>query len=89
MSSVPRCRNCGQPLAIIEDGESHETYCPDCVAFRPTFTFEQWMAATDEVLVRKVGVCSADLPDIAYRDLYDTGYTPTEAADEAITNSMN
>jgi hypothetical protein len=46
------------------------------------------MAEVDDALVRKVGVSSADLPDTLYRDLYDAGYGPEEAADEAIENSM-
>ena len=32
---------------------------------------------------------SADLPDFTYRDYYDTGGTPAEAADEAIENTMS
>jgi hypothetical protein len=31
---------------------------------------------------------SADLPDAPYRDLFDAGRTPEEAADEAIENAM-
>jgi hypothetical protein len=75
-----------QPLARL-DGES---YCPDCTSFRPNRpTFDAWMAAVDAALVRKCGVNSSDLPDVCYRDRYDTGSTPEEAADEAIKNSMN
>jgi hypothetical protein len=50
-------------------------------------SFGAWMARVDEALVRKVGVSSADLPDLAYRDLYDQGVTPEEAADAAIENA--
>jgi hypothetical protein len=46
------------------------------------------MARVDEALVRKVGVSSSDLPDFTYRDLFDTGCTPEEAADAAIENAM-
>ena len=90
MTMIPHCPRCGQPLAIIEDEDSHETYCPDCTSFRPNRpTFEQWMAEVDDVLVRKVGVSSADLPDVPYRDFYDVGSTAEEAAEEAIENSMS
>ena len=89
MTMIPHCPRCGQPLAIIEDEDSHETYCPDCTSFRPNRpTFENWMARVDDVLVRKVGVSSADLPDMAYADMYDEGITPEEAADRAIEDSM-
>ena len=47
------------------------------------------MIAVDDVLVRKVGVASSDLPDVLYRDPYDAAYSPEEAADEAIDNAMN
>jgi hypothetical protein len=66
-----------------------DTYCPNCVCYRPNRpTYDKWMAEVDDALVRKVGVSSADMPDICYRDLYDSGYSPEEAADEAIENSM-
>src|SRR4051794_30300723 len=54
---------------------------------RPARTYEAWMAAVDAALVREVGVCSTDIPDVCYRDLYDSGCTPEEAADEAIENA--
>jgi uncharacterized Zn finger protein (UPF0148 family) len=85
MTSLPRCPRCGQPLARYEGSQ----YCPNCVSYRPNRpTFDVWMAKVDDTLVRKVGVSSADLPDVCYRDMYDTGSTPEEAADEAIENSM-
>lgn len=86
MTSLPRCRLCGQPLEVFES----ERYCPSCDSYRLTRpTFEGWMAEVDDVLVRKVGVSSADLPDVCYRDLYGQGSTPAEAADEAVENSMS
>jgi len=51
-------------------------------------SYETWISDVDAVLVRKVGVSSADLPDILYRDLYDDGHSPEEAAEEAIENAM-
>jgi hypothetical protein len=50
-------------------------------------SFKEWMAAVNEARVRKVGVCSSDLPNFTYRDLYDQGVTPEEAADYAIENA--
>ncbi len=47
------------------------------------------MAACDEVLVRRVGVSSADLPDWTYHDAYSEGMTPTEAATAVIEASMS
>ena len=86
MSMIPRCPRCGNPLARYEG----ESYCPSCTSFRPNRpTFEKWMEKVDACLVRRVGVSSADLPDVPYRDLYDTGSTSEEAADEAIENAMN
>ena len=87
---LPRCPRCGQPLAIIEDGKSCETYCPDCTSFRPApQAFDAWMARVDEALVRRVGVSSADLLDWTYRDAFDQGYTAEEAASEVIEESMS
>lgn len=85
MMNVPRCKRCNQPLCITEDAE---TYCADCTSFRPTWaSFEAWMEAVDACLVRRLGVSSADLPDIAYRDLFDGGSSPQEASDTAIENA--
>jgi hypothetical protein len=47
------------------------------------------MARVDGALVRKVGVSSSDLPDCCYRDMYDAGCTPEDAADEAIDNAVS
>ena len=49
----------------------------------------EWMEQVDACLVRRVGVSSADLPDVPYRDLFDQGSTPEEAAEEAVENAMN
>lgn len=47
-------------------------------------TFEAWMAAVDRAVEAKVGLSASDLADIAYRDLYDSEVSPTEAAAEAL-----
>ena len=36
--------------------------------------------AIDALLIRKIGITSADLPDICYRDMYDDGEKPRRAA---------
>jgi hypothetical protein len=79
-----RCPTCGQPLERC-DGEA---YCPNCTSYGPV-SFEDWMARVDEALVGKVGVSSGDLPDFTYRDLFDQGVTPEEAADAAIENAVS
>ena len=86
MTMIPHCPRCGNLLARYEG----ENYCPSCVSFRPNRpTFQKWMEQVDACLVRRVGVSSAGLPDMPYRDFYDTGSTPEEAADEAIENAMS
>lgn len=49
--------------------------------------FRIWMRSVDRALERKCGLCSRDLEDIAYRDLFDDGVTPSAAASRAIRNS--
>jgi hypothetical protein len=49
-------------------------------------TFELWMREVDKALERIVGLSSADLPDVCYRDLYDDGAGPREAARIAVRN---
>jgi len=51
-------------------------------------TFDKWMDAVDRVIENSIGLSSADLPDICYRDLYDDGATPASAAREAIKGVM-
>jgi hypothetical protein len=49
--------------------------------------FDAWLKEVDKVLEKRLGLSSADLPDIAYADLFDAGVTPTGAAAEAIKNA--
>ena len=51
-----------------------------------TSAFDAWMAKVDAYLVKKVGLESADLIDIAYMDLFEDGYTPAQAAKKALKN---
>lgn len=51
-------------------------------------TFEQWMQAVDDVLGRRIGLSSQDLPDCCYRDWYDNGVQARHAAARAIKNAI-
>ena len=54
-----------------------------------TKTFEEWMQSVDNVISdRLMGMTSADLPDICYRDYYDDGMTPRQVAALAIRGAM-
>ena len=48
--------------------------------------FNDWMAKVDAYLVKKCGLESADLIDIAYMDLFEDGYAPAQAANKALKN---
>ena len=48
-------------------------------------TFEKWMDAVDTVVGEiAFGLSVHDLPDIAFRDLFDGGSTAQDAAEEAL-----
>lgn len=49
-------------------------------------TFEIWMKKVDQELEARCGLVSLDLADMPYRDWYEDGYTPSEAAQEALEN---
>lgn len=48
--------------------------------------FSDWMAKVDAHLIKKVGVRSSDMCDICYRDLFESGVSPSAAARMAIRN---
>lgn len=50
--------------------------------------FDSWKERVDLEIVRMSGVSLEDLPDVLYHDWYDEGYTPKEAAIEAIAYSQ-
>lgn len=50
-------------------------------------SFDDWLAAVDRLLTVKVGLGRDDLPDCPYRDWYDDGYRPAEAAREAVSRA--
>lgn len=45
-----------------------------------TDTFENWMRRVDAVVTARAGVSVHDLPDMSFRDWYDEGITPGQAA---------
>lgn len=47
--------------------------------------FLAWMRQVNLVLTRNCGLVSEDLPDWRYRDAFDDGYTPKEAAAKALS----
>lgn len=56
-------------------------------AARRAMTFEQWLAKVDSVLISRCGLSSDDLPDWCYRDAYEDGTSPRQAAQQAMSNS--
>ena len=51
-------------------------------------TFDQWMQDVDQVVgAIAFGLSVHDLPDINFRDLFDSGATAQDAAEEALENA--
>jgi hypothetical protein len=50
-------------------------------------TFDQWMDKVDRLVTAALGLSVHDLPDCCYRDWYDEGLTPRQAARRAIRNA--
>lgn len=48
--------------------------------------FGLWLALADRRMTRAVGVGFSDISDWRWRDAYDEGYTPSEAAREALAS---
>jgi hypothetical protein len=52
---------------------------------KSNWTFDQWMQQVNLAISNRLGgMTSDDLPDWYYRDSYDQGETPTQAARQAI-----
>jgi len=47
--------------------------------------FDLWMAKVDQAVARKSGLSVYDLADQCYRDMYDDGFTPSQAAQVALS----
>ena len=50
-------------------------------------TFEQYMAAVDSFMVGECGLTHADIDDWTWRDAYESGDAPEEAARDAMINA--
>lgn len=46
--------------------------------------FTEWMAEVDDVVVGLIGLMASDLPDCLWRDWFDSGMSPQDAAAEAL-----
>ena len=49
-------------------------------------TFKQWMKRVDRLLESALGLSSMDLVDQCWRDMFDDGITPREAASDIISD---
>jgi hypothetical protein len=56
---------------------------------RTSMTFAQWLSAVDAWLLARIGMVSADLPDCCYRDWFEDGVTPRQAASRALRNARD
>ena len=54
----------------------------------PKLTFDQWMRKVDAHVAGTIGLGASDLPDMPYRDWYDSGTRPQDAAKEVIEENM-
>ncbi len=50
--------------------------------------FSVWLAKVDAHLLKSVGMCSRDLADVNYREMWEDDYTPSAAARKAIRYNM-
>jgi len=46
--------------------------------------FEMWIREVDSEVAKILGMGASDLPDQNYRDLYEDGFSPKEAARAAV-----
>jgi hypothetical protein len=47
-------------------------------------SYRDWLAAVNAALDDRLGLAADDVPGVAWRDLYDAGFTPSEAAQAAL-----
>lgn len=50
-------------------------------------SFEQWKAAVNREVIAICGLSCDDLPDVNYRDLYESEVTADDAAREVLTEA--
>lgn len=46
--------------------------------------FDQWMKVVDSLICDQLGVGAGELPDYLWRDAYDDGIAPEDAAEDYI-----
>ncbi len=51
-------------------------------------TFETWLQKMDSELSKTLPVSYLDLPDRDYREWYDAGWTPKDAAEEIVAEEI-
>lgn len=52
-------------------------------------SFAEWKKEVDNLLIRKVSLCSEDLPDWCYYESYQNGDSPSQAAKDALTSAQD
>ncbi len=50
-------------------------------------TFDQWIKLVDKEVVKRVYIGYLDIPDVDYRSLFDSGESPSDAAEYALDES--
>lgn len=50
-------------------------------------TYKQWFSLVNQAVAGKIGLSAMDLPDCPYRDWFNDGMEPAEAALEAMRNA--
>lgn len=53
-----------------------------------SISFDRWLDAVDNILQGMIGLALDDLPDCNYRDMYDDGFLPYEAAKYAFQEAQ-
>lgn len=49
--------------------------------------FQTWMRKVDAIVTRKCGLGCMDLADVCYRDWFDSGTTPGQAARDVLAEN--
>lgn len=52
----------------------------------PKLSFQEWMRKVNICVAQRIGLSAEDLPDQPYRDWYDSGMTPQDAAEDVLRN---
>lgn len=71
------------------EGDSAEAWDTDALielSGTPKLDFDTWMRKVNGCVAERCGLSADDLPDKPYRDWYDSGMTPQDAAVEVISD---